>query len=88
MIEIVGIVAGVIILGSFLLKGEIKIRIVNSLGAALLIVYGAIIEAWSVMALNAALMLVHIYYLIRTPRKKSHPRTPTPKSEGTGAGGE
>lgn len=69
-IEILGLIATFIILISFLLKGETKIRIVNSFGAAIFAVYGIIIGAWSVWLLNIALMIVHIVYLLKMPRKK------------------
>lgn len=56
--EIVGIVAGVLIIISFLMKGEMKIRAVNIIGAVLFVVYGVLISSISVMFLNIGLFVV------------------------------
>lgn len=63
-IEILGTIASVIVLLSFLMKGEIKIRIINIIGALIFVVYGISINAFSVWFLNGTLCLVHIYKLI------------------------
>jgi len=60
-IEILGIIAGIFILISFKLSGELKIRSVNIVGAILFVIYGVIIGAWSVWLLNAALFILHVY---------------------------
>jgi hypothetical protein len=70
LIELLGIFAGLFVLGSFVLRGEIKIRVVNSFGCALFATYGIIIGAWSVWILNVCLMIVHFYYLIKSRKKK------------------
>ena len=84
LIEILGFAATVIILISFLLKGEMKIRIVNSFGAALFAVYGIIIGAWSVWVLNIALMIVHAIYLLKAPKK----RRPMPEQKAVDFSGK
>ena len=65
-IDILGFAATAVILLSFLFKGPITIRIINSIGAAVFIVYGAMVSVWPVVALNAALILVHLFYLIKS----------------------
>ena len=67
-IEIIGIVATLFVLCSFILRGEWKIRLVNSFGALLFVIYGIFIQAWSVWILNIALIVIHIYYLTRKPK--------------------
>ena len=63
--EIVGTLASLIVLISFVLEGEKKIRIVNIIGCVFFIVYGFKVQAYSVIFLNGALLAVHIYKLIR-----------------------
>lgn len=70
--EIVGILAGLFVLGSFLMKGEIKIRFVNLLGAILFVTYGILIGSLSVSVINGALVIVQIYYLIKYQRSKKN----------------
>ena len=62
-IEWVGVAASLLVLCSFLLKGEKQIRRVNILGALTFVIYGILIKAFSVYVLNGALILIHIYKL-------------------------
>lgn len=64
-IEILGTIASIIVLISFLMKNEKQIRLVNILGAFIFVVYGICINAFSVWFLNGSLCLVHIYRLIK-----------------------
>lgn len=61
--ELIGTLASVLVLISFLMKGEKKIRLINIVGALLFVIYGILINAFSVWFLNGALILIHIYYL-------------------------
>lgn len=63
--EILGTIASVVVLISFLMKGEKKIRIINIIGAILFVIYGISIKAFSVWFLNGMLCLIHFYKLIR-----------------------
>lgn len=63
--EIIGTCASLIVLISFLMKGEKSIRLVNIVGAILFVIYGILIGAFSVWFLNGALVLIHIYKLIK-----------------------
>lgn len=68
-VEILGIIATLFVLASFTLKGELKIRFVNSFGAMLFVIYGVLMQAWSIWILNIALLVVHIYFLTKPPKK-------------------
>ena len=59
-IESLGILASVLVLISFLFKSEFKIRIVNITGAITFVVYGFLINSFSVQMLNFVLVIVHI----------------------------
>ena len=65
MYEAIGVLASVIVLLSFIMNGESKIRIINIIGALLFTVYGVLINAFSVWFLNGTLLIVHIYKLIK-----------------------
>jgi len=64
-IELVGIIAGIIVLGSFLLKEQKRIRIVNAIGSVVFIVYGILITSYATIFLNGVMVLVQIVYLLR-----------------------
>jgi hypothetical protein len=63
--ELIGTLASVMVLMSFLFTGEKRIRIVNILGAILFVVYGVLIGAFSVWFLNGALLIVHTVKLYK-----------------------
>lgn len=65
MVEILGVLASVFVLLSFILTGEKKIRLGNIIGAVLFVVYGVLINSLSVWMLNGILIAVHIYYLVK-----------------------
>lgn len=68
--EILGTIASIIVLLSFLMKGEIKIRIINIIGALIFVIYGMSINAFSVWFLNGTLCLVHIYKLMHLYKRR------------------
>lgn len=63
--EIIGTIASVVVLLSFVATEEKRIRVINIFGAALFVAYGALTGAFSVWFLNGALVLVHGMHLIR-----------------------
>ncbi|MDN6722197.1 MAG: hypothetical protein L0L52_08160 [Staphylococcus equorum] len=63
--EIIGTTASFVVLASFLMNEEWQIRVVNIFGAALFVFYGVLIGAFSVWVLNAILIIVHVYKLVR-----------------------
>lgn len=63
--EILGTIASIIVLLSFLMKGEKNIRLVNIFGALCFVVYGIMINAFSVWFLNGALCLIHLYKIFK-----------------------
>lgn len=62
-IELIGILATVFVLISFLMKDAARIRKINIIGASLFILYGMLINSISVWLLNGVLLIVHIIYL-------------------------
>ena len=59
--EILGTIASVVVLLSFFMKGEEKIRKVNILGAGLFFWYGMFIHSFSVWFLNGCLFILHMF---------------------------
>ena len=63
--EKLGIIASIIILISFLTQDIKKIRIINIIGCILFVIYGILIDAFSVWFLNGMLCLVHVWKLLK-----------------------
>ena len=66
MIEFIGILAGIFVLISLVFrsatrKTKILMRILNSIGAVLFIIYGVLLPAYSTAIINACILVVNIY---------------------------
>jgi hypothetical protein len=64
MTEIIGYIASAGVLISFLMKDIKTLRIVNSVGCALFIIYGIMLGwSWPIIITNAAIIGINAYYL-------------------------
>lgn len=65
--EWVGNAAMAILLISFLMKSVNKLRIVNSFGCLLFVIYGFMLDPMSkpVMISNFAILCINVYYLLK-----------------------
>lgn len=63
--EILGTIATIIILISFLMTDIKRIRTINLIGDILYLIYGIIIGSFSIILLNIILSIIQIYYLIK-----------------------
>ena len=61
MVEILGIVATLFILAAFSLNDKKLIRLVDSMGAVLFVIYGILINSFSVWLLNICLIIINLY---------------------------
>lgn len=62
--EYIGYLASLTVLIAFLMKNIQTLRIVNSVGCLLFIVYGAMLPSAPVIVTNAAIVLINVYYLL------------------------
>ncbi|GAA4292443.1 uroporphyrinogen decarboxylase [Aestuariibaculum suncheonense] len=63
----VGYAAMATLLLSFLMKAVTKLRIVNSIGCLLFVIYGFMLEpaAKPIIITNAAILCVNLYYILK-----------------------
>ena len=61
MVEVLGIVATLFILAAFSLNDKKLIRLVDSMGALLFVIYGILINSLSVWLLNICLIIINLY---------------------------
>ncbi len=67
--EIIGYVASFVVLLSFLMKDMVKLRIVNSVGCGLFVVYGFLLQnSVPIILTNSVILLIHLYYLLKEKR--------------------
>jgi hypothetical protein len=72
ILEIFGYVASAIVALSLMMKNIRRLRWWNLFGASAFSLYGALIGAWPVFAMNAFIAIADIYYLIQMSREKEY----------------
>lgn len=63
VLEIVGYVASVLVAISLMMSSILKLRLVNLVGSAAFTVYGVLIHAYPVAAVNLLIVFINLYYL-------------------------
>ena len=66
--EIIGLIASIFVLVSFIPKDIKLIRCINIVGCIVWIIYGILIGALSVWLMNLLVMIVHVYHLIKNKK--------------------
>ena len=71
--EWLGIVASAFVLVSFLFSKQTVTRMINICGCIVFVVYGILLPAYSTAFMNAALIVVHVVFLVKDylARKKT-----------------
>ena len=68
--EWLGMIASAFVFVSFLTSNQIKTRIINLFGCVVFVAYGLMIPAYSTAFMNAAMIVVHLVFLVRHFRGK------------------
>ncbi len=64
--EIIGYVASLAVLLSFLMKNIRTLRIVNTIGCLIFVAYGVLLGfSIPIIATNVAIVMINLYYLIK-----------------------
>jgi hypothetical protein len=69
--EIIGWIATVFIIISFLQKAIIKLRLFSLVGAILWTLYGLIGQSWSIVFLNVMIILIQVFWIVKLIRIKN-----------------
>lgn len=70
MVEIIGYAASVMVAISLTRKDIVKLRVLNFIGCALFVAYGLMLNALPVVATNAFISIVNVYFLIKMYQEK------------------
>ncbi|WP_026508148.1 hypothetical protein [Butyrivibrio sp. MC2013] len=66
VIQLIGYLGSALVLISFLMVSVYKLRIVNSIGSVVCVIYGLIIGAYPTVVMNLCLVAINIYYLMKS----------------------
>lgn len=70
--EIIGYAGSVLVAVSLMMSSLVKLRWINLVGALAFSVYGWIVGAYPVLAVNGFIVLVNLYYLFRIHRARDY----------------
>jgi uncharacterized protein with PQ loop repeat len=66
MTEIIGYIASAIVLISFLMKNIKKLRVINTIGCLIFIVYGILLNfSIPIIITNSVIVGINVYFLIK-----------------------
>ena len=68
--EVIGYAASALVAVSLMMSSILRLRLINLVGSATFAVYGALIHAYPVAAMNAFIVLINLYYLYRMTRSR------------------
>ena len=69
--ELVGYFASLLVLVSLLMTSVVKLRIINSIGSAIYVIYALCIGSYPTAVMNLGLVLINAYFLIKLSRHKT-----------------
>lgn len=72
MTEWLGSAAAVFVVISLLMADIKRLRLINLLGCFLFVIYGVLIEAYPVAAMNAAAAAINLYHLFKLSKVNTH----------------
>lgn len=70
VLELVGYAASVLVAVSLMMSSILRLRVINLVGSLAFTVYGALIGAYPVAAVNGFIVLINLYYLRQMLRTK------------------
>lgn len=70
MIDLVAYIGSAFILVSFMLKDQIKLRILNSIGASIFVYYSFSRGDYPVIFINTSIVLINVVYILKNTKWK------------------
>jgi hypothetical protein len=70
ILELIGYVSSVLILISLLMTSVVKFRVINGVGSLIFTVYAILIHSYPTAVLNACLVAVDVWFLVKVLRSK------------------
>ena len=66
--DIVGYIGTAVVLGSFLINDIIRLRLVNTLGSLIWLVYGIGLSMMPQIVVNSSIILIHLYWFYKNKK--------------------
>lgn len=72
MIAILGYVATIVTIGSFMIKDMFPLRVANGIACLLWIVYGIVRQDTPIIAVNTSIMLINLVWIFKYIKKSGY----------------
>ncbi|MEU1973747.1 hypothetical protein ABZ477_18985 [Microbacterium sp. NPDC019599] len=80
MIEAIGWAGSALLVISLLQGNMMRLRVLNLIAAVALVLYNALVETWPMVAMNAAVAIIDIWFIAKLRTAKQVPGTSRPVS--------
>ena len=74
-VEVLGWVGSALLVYSLLQTRILRLRLVNGVASALLVIFNAAITVWPMIPLNVTLTAISVFYIVRLLRRRHDPQT-------------
>lgn len=72
MADIIGYIGSAVVLLSFLMKDIVKLRVLNTIGCLIFVVYGVLLNfSVPIILTNSVIVLINIFFLMKRKENKS-----------------
>lgn len=71
ILNIIGYIGSALVLMSFLMASVLKLRLVNIAGSVASVIYSLLIKAYPTLVMNAALIVINVYYIVKMLKQKN-----------------
>ncbi|MBQ3356352.1 MAG: YgjV family protein [Oscillospiraceae bacterium] len=68
ILEIIGYFSTALVLVSFLMASVVKLRIINTIGSGIFVVYAILIGSYPTAVMNLGIVCINVYFLVRLLR--------------------
>ncbi len=72
LLELVGYLGSVVVAISLTMRSLVRLRVINSIGCLVFVIYGILIHAYPVAAMNGFIFCINAFYLMRMYRQKDY----------------
>jgi GNAT superfamily N-acetyltransferase len=70
LLELFGYLASIVVAVSLMMRSIVRLRWINLLGSLCFTIYGVLIEAFPVAALNLAIVAINVYFIVKMRRAR------------------
>jgi hypothetical protein len=86
-IEVFGWIGSGLLVVSLLQGKMLRLRVINSIASVMLVLYNVLVETWPMVGMNAAVILINVWHIVRILRERRAEDAPAEEAEAAGAEG-